>query len=244
MLGNRENKAKSGNALMASAVRRCMEQLLETNNDELEVNLLGAYIDFSPQILEDGISNIRTIAETILDSGATLLHYEYEDIDETGSICTSEADERSKCWTVKAFSESASPDRNSGKMRVNVSRSVEKECEHGESETRMQYTLSRELQSRHAQIPQEKTTVLKISRDSDNVCLAMFAAHERGLQNARKILVKTGQRHFDIKNLLPQSRQLTWTQYLLDVCIHWLETTFSLAARSQRTADSSEHIAI
>lgn len=203
VLGNRKLKAAWGNVLIASTARRCAKNLLESNNSELEVTIHGANIIFSDRILLEGIHDAEEIEEKSLPSGASLLHLSGESTETLENFVRDEQSERTKCWSlklhVKLTAGAGSAKRKSCSF---VSQKVRMDCEHGESETRMQYTLAQELESRKEKIPERKTTVIQFSKDSDSICLALFATQSYGLRNAGNVLVKMGQTYFDIRKLL------------------------------------------
>ncbi len=90
--------------------------------------------------------------------------------------------------------------QDSEKWCVLIWRNDWKSCKHGESETRMQYTMTRTLQK----LGDEKaaqTTVLQVSKDSDNVCLALLGVLGEAMERAHNLIVKMGQKYFDIRRL-------------------------------------------
>ena len=203
VLGNRRLKPVWGNLLVASTARRCAANLLESKNSEIEFTVHGANIMFSDRILLEGISDAEKIEEASLPSSASMLHFDDEDPKATGNRIRDKKLERTKCWSIRLRS-CTNPTCGSTALgdKVFIRHKPELDSEHGESETRMQYTLAKEMKIRKEIIPEEKTTVVQFSKGSDNTCLAMLAKHKYGLKKARDVYIKMDEKYFDICKLL------------------------------------------
>ena len=176
--------------------------MLQSRNQELEINFYGANILFSKKILIEGIKNFDEVVESTTDTGLALLHYASDDIERERLSADEEKTQRTKCCSMKLTSLSNQDGKDEDSRHVIVRHNVLKDCEHGKAETRMHYAMSQEIQKRSCKIPESKTTLLQISKDCENVSLALFAMAYGGFQGAQNIYVKVGNTFFDIRKLI------------------------------------------
>lgn len=92
----------------------------------------------------------------------------------------------------------------SGKVTVAIVREPSLDCQHGEAETRMQYTTSVAV----SPVPNffgSKTpslSILHISADSDNVILRLLAVSNGALSEASNVYVKVNSTIYDVRALM------------------------------------------
>ena len=111
---------------------------------------------------------------------------------------------RSTCWSLYLVDYG-----DVDKIFVRIFHDVTRDCWHGEAETRMQFTLSKEMDDSSGSRNPEQTTVLQVSKDSDNVFFLMLPADGRGLSRARNVLVRAGYAYYYIKKMVLAEASLT-----------------------------------
>ncbi len=201
VIQNRKLKYQWGSALAAVTTIRCAEYLIKTKNEEVEINVYGAFLQFSPRIERMGINDTENLKVKVLSNGCAFIRYIVEDEDEISHLTESQG--RKICWTLKFSDESVdltTPKETFRECSVSVLHYTDKYCEHREAETRMQYTLSKELRKRT--IGSHLINILQVSQYTDNVCLAMFAMYFHSLRGANTVFVRIGQTNFNIGLLL------------------------------------------
>ncbi len=193
VLGVRSRKSSWANGLMGTLLVWCASRLSSLKLEDVNVDFYGASLILSPSI-RDKLLVPNSVTATMAPSGHCVVH----DIDEDPSALFQIRACSRFVWSLRA---QRVEHQGASKWFVTLRDADEKRCEHGESETRMQYSLSSCL--RRMTVEQRaRTTVVQISRDSDNVCLSLLGASLHHFGDPCNIFVRIGHKYHDIRKLL------------------------------------------